>query len=148
MLFYKTTIKSEVVDKITETVNKHKFNFEDVSYGTDTEKGFQSSNILNIFDNNLIKEMLDNQCLYQDIFYVHYIEYFNGGFQTIHNHFNSEEYSFILYLNDAVGDTVFSHTTITPKKGLLVIFDSRLDHSGKESINKKILVGAIKKSHE
>tara|TARA_A100001391_G_scaffold106581_1_gene71488 strand:+ start:204 stop:647 length:444 start_codon:yes stop_codon:yes gene_type:complete len=145
MLFYKTTIKSEIVDKIVETVNKYKFNFEDVSHDTNTEKGFQSPNILNIFDNNLIKEMLDNQCLYQDIFHVHYIEYFDGGFQAIHNHFKSEEYSFILYLNDAVGDTVFSHTAITPKKGLLVIFDSRLDHSGKESINKKILVGAIKK---
>ena len=74
MLFYKTTIKSEVVDKIVETVNKYKFNFEDVSHDTNTEKGFQSPNILNIFDNNLIKEMLDNQCLYQDIF--HFILFF------------------------------------------------------------------------
>ena len=89
MLFYKTTIKSEIVDKIVETVNKYKFNFEDVSHDTNTEKGFKSPNILNIFDNNLIKEMLDNQCLYQDIFHVHYIEYFDGGFQAIHNHFKS-----------------------------------------------------------
>ena len=147
MLFYKTIIKSEIIDKIVETVDKNKFNFEDVSYNTATQKGFQSPNILNIFDNNLIKEMLDNQCLYQDIFHIHYIEYFDGGFQAIHNHFKSEEYSFILYLNNAVGDTVFSHTTITPKKGLLIIFDSKLNHSGKESKNKKILEGAIKNKY-
>tara|TARA_R100001510_G_C7646824_1_gene204137 strand:+ start:1496 stop:1939 length:444 start_codon:yes stop_codon:yes gene_type:complete len=144
MLFHKTTIRSEIVDEIIETVHKHKSNFVDVSHSTATEKGFQSPNILTIFDINLIKEMLDNQCLYQDIFHIHYIEYSNGGFQKPHNHFKSEEYSFILYLNDAVGDTIFSHTTITPKKGLLIIFDSSLEHSGKESINKKILVGAIK----
>ena len=119
MLFHKTTIRSEIVDEIIETVHKHKSNFVDVSHSTATEKGFQSPNILTIFDNNLIKEMLDNQCLYQDIFHIHYIEYSNGGFQKPHNHFKSEEYSFILY-------------------------DSSLEHSGKESINKKILVGAIK----
>ena len=144
MLFYTTKIKNKTVDKIVNLIEKKKINFIDESPATATVKGFQSKNIENIFDDTLKKQMLDNQCLYQDIFHIHYIEYFNQGYQEEHNHFNTEEYSFILYLNDSTGDTVFPHKTIQPKKGLLVIFDSRFMHKGKKSLNKKILVGAIK----
>ena len=144
MLFHIAKIKDEIVDQVIAIVDKNKEQFSDVSSGTTTENGFQSSNIVNIFDNNLKKEMLDNQCLYQDVYHIHYIEYFNQGFQRKHNHFTSEQYSFILYLNDSVGDTIFSDKKISPKKGLLIIFDSSLDHAAEKSINKKILVGAIK----
>jgi hypothetical protein len=144
MLFHIAKIKDETVNKVTDIINKNKKNFSDVSNGTTTQNGFQSSNIVSIFDNDLKKEMLDNQCLYQDIYHIHYIEYFNQGFQNKHNHFTSEEYSFILYLNDSVGDTIFSNKKISPEKGLLIIFDSSLDHAAEKSINKKVLVGAIK----
>jgi len=143
-MFYITKIDNNIVDKIVKVIDKYKWDFVDVSSETSTEQGFQSSNIINIFDDNLKKEMLDHQCLYQDIFHIHYLEYFNGGYQLNHNHLESEEYSFILYLNDAIGDTIFTHKRIKPQKGLLVIFDSSLNHSGDKSINKKILVGAIK----
>lgn len=145
MLFFKTKIDNDVVKEITNIININKNKFLDVSNNTCTENGFQSNNIVNFFNENLKKKMMNNQCLYQDIFHIHYIEYKNSGFQKEHNHANTEEYSFILYLNDSVGDTVFSNTRVSPKKGLLIIFDSTLFHKGEKSINKKILVGAIKK---
>ena len=145
MLFFKTKIDSSVVDEINNVINKNKDKFLDVSNDTCTEKALQSQNIINFFDENLKIKMMNNQCLYQDIFHIHYIEYENSGFQREHNHAKYEEYSFILYLNDSIGDTVFPHARISPEKGLLIIFDSKLDHRGDKSLNKKILVGAIKK---
>mgnify|MGYP003624663283 FL=1 len=145
MLFFKTKIKTSTVDKIINIININKDKFSNVSNDTYTENGFQSSNIVNFFNEDLKKDILDNQCLYQDIFHLHYIEYGKLGFQKEHHHSSSEEYSFILYLNDSVGDTIFPHTRISPEKGLLVIFDSSLLHRAEESVNKKILVGAIKK---
>jgi hypothetical protein len=145
MLFFKTKINNSVVDEITNIININKDKFLNVSNDTFTEKGFQSNNIISFFDENLKKKMMDNQCLYQDIFHLHYIEYENSGFQKQHDHYKTEEYSFILYLNDSIGDTVFSHTRVSPEKGLLIIFDSELSHRGAKSLSKKILVGAIKK---
>lgn len=145
MLFFKTKINDSIIDKITDIININKNKFLDTSSNTFTENGFQSNNIVSFFDEHLKKKMMDNQCLYQDIFWIHYIEYEKSGFQKEHNHLSTEEYSFILYLNDSVGDTVFPHTRISPEKGLLVIFDSSLLHRAEESINKKVLAGAIKK---
>ena len=145
MLFFKTKINDSIVDKITDIININKNKFLNISNDTKTINGFQSNNIVSFFDEDLKKKMMDNQCLYQDIFWIHYIEYENSGFQLKHDHGETEEYSFILYLNDSIGDTVFSHTRITPEKGVLIIFDSKLSHRGAKSLNKKILVGAIKK---
>ena len=145
MLFFKTKINNSIVDEIINIININKDKFLNVSNDTYTVKGFQSNNIINFFDENLKKSMLDNQCLYQDVFHIHYIEYENSGFQKQHDHAKTEEYSFILFLNDSIGDTVFSHIRVSPEKGLLIIFDSKLPHKGEKSLNKKILVGAIKK---
>ena len=143
-MFFKTKIPHKVVDLILDTININK---QEITPDLEncTVKGFQTSNINHLFNNDLKKQILDNNCLYQDIFHIHYIEYSEGGFQLIHNHEQTEVYSFILYLNDAVGDTVFEHTRVSPEKGVLLIFDSRLKHSGEKSLNKKILVGAINK---
>jgi len=59
----------------------------------------------------------------------------------------TEQYSFVLYLNDSDGDTVFEspiNKNITPKKGRLVVFSSDIMHFGLQTFkNKKVLVGAI-----
>jgi hypothetical protein len=145
-MFFETIIEEKTVDEIMSVIQHNRNFLEDKSNLTYTVNGFQSQNIVDLFTDSLKKSMLSNNCFYKDIFYIHYIEYKNGGYQKEHNHIITETYSFILYLNNAVGDTVFSKNNIriNPIKGKLIIFDSELDHYGEESTNKKILVGAIK----
>ena len=144
-MFYEDKISTKTVNKIIDIIEKNKKTFKDVSKFTYTYKGFQTVNIVNLFDMETRKKILKDNCIFQDIFHIHYIEYNDGGYQKKHNHFNSEVYSFILYLNDAKGDTVFEHKKVSPIKGKILIFDSDMDHFGEKSKNKKILVGAIKK---
>ena len=112
-----------------------------------THNGFQSNNIVNIFSNELLKQMLPDESNF--IFHIHYIHYKKGGHQTRHEHSQTEKISFILYLNDSDGDTVFEepiNRSIKPEKGKLLLFDSNIWHYGKESfMDKKVLVGAISK---
>jgi hypothetical protein len=81
------------------------------------------------------------------LFHIHLIEYFTNGHQSGHNHETTEDYSFILYLNDSDGNTVFEELgEIKPKKGRLIFFKSDLWHYGRPStMNKKVAVGALKK---
>ena len=116
---------------------------------TATRNGFQTGNILK-FDSSraLISEILKDVIKDKKVecFHVHLIEYFKGGYQEEHDHANTEDYSFILYLNDSDGNTVFKDgLSIKPEKGKLVYFKSDLIHWGEESnLSKKIAVGALK----
>jgi hypothetical protein len=81
-------------------------------------------------------------------FYVHMIDYCNGGDMLIHKHDHNEDYSFIFYLNDC--DDGFtslyldSPLRVKPEKGKILIFSSDVYHSATFSKNKKILVGGLK----
>ena len=74
-----------------------------------------------------------------------------NGYQTSniveHDHKKTEKYSFILYLNNSDGDTVFKEPVnkkITPKLGKLIFFDSDISHRAEISNEgKQVLVGAI-----
>jgi len=141
-MFLKNKISNTAVDKVMNIINKNKF--FDVSNETYTQNGFQTGNIIHLFNDSLRKEILNKNNLYKDIFNMHYIHYIKNGSQGEHDHFSTEEYSFILYLNDSIGNTLFKNDIICPEKGLLVIFDSDLKHKSLNCNNKKILVGAIK----
>jgi hypothetical protein len=115
---------------------------------TFTENGFQTDNILNYehsreLADKLLREINKNL----DLFHIHLIEYFTNGHQSGHNHKTTEDYSFILYLNDSDGNTVFKELSeIKPQKGKLIFFESDLWHYGRPStMNKKVAVGALKK---
>jgi|TARA_E500000318_G_scaffold75294_2_gene69887 hypothetical protein len=143
----KNKIENKIVNNIINIINKNKNKFFDTSHETATKNGFQTPNIVNLFDDSLKKQILNGHDFYKDIFHIHYIEYYQNGAQEEHDHFKTEEYSFILYLNDAIGNTFFENDVISPEKGLLVIFDSRLKHKSLNCYNKKILVGAIKEKY-
>ena len=91
--------------------------------------------------------MIPYKDFYNRVFHIHYINYFEGGHQETHNHSKTERFSFILYLNDSDGETVFEEPIfkkIKPTKGLLVLFKADFLHCAEKSFNnKKILVGAI-----
>jgi hypothetical protein len=115
---------------------------------TSTENGFQTDNILNYkHSRELADRLLTEINKNLDLFHIHLIEYFLNGHQSGHNHETTEDYSFILYLNDSDGNTVFKeYGEIKPKKGKLVFFKSDVWHYGKPStMNKKVAVGALKK---
>jgi hypothetical protein len=148
-LFHDTFIDESTVDKTLEIINKN--NFQDESFHTATVNGFQTPNIINLFSEKLLRDIIPVDNFYKSIFHLHYINYRPGGSQNRHNHLMTEEYSFILYLNDADGDTVFEspiNKNITPKKGRLIVFSSDIMHFGLQTFNnKKVLVGAINKKN-
>lgn len=84
-------------------------------------------------------------------FYLHMIDYENGGEMASHTHDHNEDYSFILYLNSCDdGDTVFdidSEVKVKPVKNKLALFSSDISHSSIFSNKKRILVGGLKLCH-
>ena len=145
-MFYETIINKKDVEEIIKSINSNKKKFVNIHDKTFTYGGFQTKNIIDLFNKKIRKKILENNCLYQDLFHLHYIEYEEGCHQGAHKHDASEVYSCILYLTNCTGDTVFENKKrVKPKKGKLVIFDSTLKHWGEKSVGKKVLVGAINK---
>ena len=141
-------IPKTIINKIFSVVEKNKLKEKCIDT-TFTVNGYQSDNIVKLFNKNLLKKILPIQEFYKKIFHIHYIEYFLNGYQEEHNHINSEKYSFILYLNNSNGDTIFNHPInkrICPELGKLIFFDSSIGHKGEMSTqSKKILVGAVER---
>ena len=140
-------ISDELVNDFLTTLDILKDNNYRTDAKTWTINGFQTDNILNLkttheLAKNLLKEIKKDL----DLFWIHLIEYNQAGAQTAHDHSMTEDYSFILYLNDSDGNTVFENVCeVSPKKGKLVLFKSDIKHYGKPTTtNKKVAVGALK----
>jgi len=148
MLFKKLQIEKKTIDQIKSILSKHKF--KDVSYNKCTKNGFQTDNILDLFSKNILKKILPIDNFYEKIFWIHYIKYNKNGYQTEHNHSETEKYSFILYLNNSDGDTIFKepiNKRVIPELGKLIFFDSNVLHRAEMSNKgKEILVGAVDKN--
>jgi len=148
-IFHEEIISLKVIDEIINIIETNKKHFIDVSSETCTNNGFQSQNIVNIFNLELLKKIISFNNFFEKTFHIHYIKYKNNGSQRRHNHASTEKYSFILYLNNSDGGTIFFkpiNKTIYPKKGKLIVFDSSIDHEGSSSFKEKqILVGAVEK---
>lgn len=148
MLFKQLQIEKETIDKIKFILSKHKF--KDVSYNKYTKNGFQTDNIVDLFSTNILKKILPIDDLYKKIFWIHYIKYNENGYQEEHDHNKTEKYSFILYLNNSDGDTIFKNPVnkrVIPELGKLIFFNSSILHSAEMSNKgKEILVGAVDKN--
>jgi hypothetical protein len=127
-----------------------------------TEKGEQTPNVITQVDPNIVSKIKDTY-LFPAVDYIkpwyiledievdsiHLINYLSEGRQLIHNHEDWEDYSWIIYLKDSDGDTIFytypETVRIKPERGKIVIWKSYIDHEGLESLeNKRIVVGSIK----
>ena len=146
-MFLEIKISNTTIEEINSLIAKN--DFEDVSEKTCTQHGFQTPNIVSLFNEELLQKILPIKNYYKEIFHIHYINYLSGGYQREHHHKTTEKYSFILYLNDSDGKTFFKepiNKKITPKKGKLIFFNSSIFHGGEKSFkNKKVLVGAVSK---
>ena len=139
-------VEDEIVDDFLTTLDLFKEKDLKVE-NTYTVNGFQSVNILALAST---KELSSRLLKYIDkklqLFHIHLIDYDEDGQQDTHDHKETEDYSFILYLNDSDGNTVFEDVCeVSPKKGKLVLFKSDVRHYGKPTnTNKKVAVGALK----
>ena len=139
-------VEDEIVDDFLTTLDLFKEKDLKVE-NTYTVNGFQSVNILALAST---KELSCRLLKYIDkklqLFHIHLIDYAEDGQQDTHDHKETEDYSFILYLNDSDGNTVFEDVCeVSPKKGKLVLFKSDVRHYGKPTnTNKKVAVGALK----
>jgi len=83
-----------------------------------------------------------------EYFYLHLVDYTNGGCMREHSHDHNEDYSFILYLNDCDdGATVLSLGEpyyVLPSEGNVLVFSSSIPHSSNYSKSKQVLVGGLK----
>ena len=144
-MFVEKNISSAVINEINLLLTGNPF--EETKKPSCTHHGFQTSNIINLFNESLLKKIVPIKNYYKEVFHIHYIYYLAGGYQDEHRHEQTEKYSFILYLNDADGKTFFKepiNKKITPKKGKLIFFNSSIPHGSEKSFKgKKVLVGAV-----
>ena len=143
-------IHLETVDYLNTLLNFSMKNLPNhkVKEGTYTKKGYQTSNIIKYLNDSYKKDLTKRYFDIKDLFYLHCIHYYPNGYQELHDHKDSEKYSFVAYLNDADGDTVIhlknKKYRITPKKGKIIYFPGHLLHEGLLSTgNKRVAVGAL-----
>tara|TARA_Y100001963_G_C6628408_1_gene375074 strand:+ start:201 stop:779 length:579 start_codon:yes stop_codon:yes gene_type:complete len=158
----------------------NEMNLVDIS-PTCTFKGIQSQNALQLAnfkkDKNFQKCLDDILIIPESIlgvrlsyYWVTFVEYYRGGYQTIHNHAHNEEYSLILYLNTCRGgETYFDikppkltlsptsdiirdegiKLSFSPKKNNMLLFKSDTDHGANKTSswfrNKTVLVCGLRK---
>lgn len=142
-------------------VSKYADIFKDNKNSSLSDNCFSTLNLLEHIDTKIFYNYIDilrelcelrlNKRL--KYFYLHMIDYENGGKMKIHNHIHNEDYSFILYLNSCNdGATVFyingTQYKCAPEKNKLVLFSSNTFHSAEYSCSKKILVGGLKLKYE
>ncbi len=138
-------IDERIVDQILKIIRDNKI--KSCPVVTATQNGYQSDNIVKLFDTTILKKIIPINQLHEKIIHLHYIQYNKGGYQEEHLH-KPDDYSFILYLNNSDGDTVVKHPInkkFAPKKGKVIVFSGKILHYAEPSFKgKKILVGAIK----
>ena len=114
-----------------------------------TKNGFQTRPCLWYFDTKILDEMVGKYADYRKIDHLHLIEYEKSGWQKEHTHEKTDWFSFVLYLNDSDGSTVFNidekEFEVKPEKGKIIYFSGKIKHKGLETtMNKKVLVGSLK----
>jgi len=156
-------VESKVNDNIITNLNKllDKCISDNYQNNTNaTKSGFQSKNVIEFIEPIILNELYKHLDIFfekrkpyynfEKVFldHIHLIEYHEKGYQDPHDHFDFEDFSFILYLNDSDGatnfylrDSILSHT---PEKGKLIVFDSFIWHSGGVSTKgKRVAVGSL-----
>ena len=144
-------IDEKIVNYFNDKLDHYiKDNYKIESKTIATLNGFQTPNIVKNIEVFVKKQLLKNMFQPTDISHMHLIHYYKRGRQKAHAHPDKEKCSFILYLNNSDGDTVFMFKDRVimekPTKGKIIFFTPQIPHKAKISYkNKRILVGAIDK---
>ena len=168
-------LDDSISNKVLSSFEKYKHNEDNLVdlKNCCSNNGIQTYNILQLEDfkqdKNLqecLKEILDvtREMIGLNLYHYwgHFIEYYRGGYQEVHNHAHNEHFSSVLYLNNCRGgETYFNFkpyvekedrnsyrvdpfVSISPKKNRMIVFPGNFDHGAKKNsswfINKKVLV--------
>ena len=153
-MMYITEVANYVTDNLLSKLDelKNKNNGLPHNNNSCTKRGFQT--------NNLSNDVSIEDTLYKILSYLpypndyqyrwfHMIDYEQGGLQEAHDHAQTEDYSYILYLTSCNhgGETCLKlqhELQIKPKKNTLIFFPSTVLHWGRTTIDhKKVAVGAL-----
>ena len=146
----------EYFSNLLDALQKDPKKYRDVTNHCLSSNCFASNNLLHLIkddvflkNTNFLLEESQKYVLNKvEYFYIHMINYENGGDMLIHKHDHNEDYSFIFYLNDCIDGFTTLYLDrpirIMPQRGKMVIFSSDIYHSGSFSKNKKIFVGGLK----
>jgi hypothetical protein len=148
-------IEENIVDKFLHTLDVFKDLRPDLNRSLlpnhSCVNGYHTGNILKFnFTVKMVNEILD-KIPYGDtvLHHVHLIHFYESGYEKAHDHKQTEDFSFILYLsNSEDGHTCFKLKEelykVKPEKGKIIFFPSDIWHWGEPSSgNKKIAVGAL-----
>ena len=155
VVFVELQIEEDLVLKLEKILELEKNNGNGFYSGSCTVNGFQTNAVHNNENYRSVLDALLSHLPNGKNFYYrwfHLIDYDKFGRQEKHNHKQTEDYSFIVYLNTCKegGETIFeipNEPLFVSKsiRGKLIFFPSHLDHWGEEVISrKKVAVGALK----
>lgn len=150
----------EVIDyfiELLDVIRDNPTRYRDLSNHCLSPNCFASNNLLSSTDKLFLKniDIILSECQKYipkkvEYFYLHMIDYCDGGDMLIHKHDHNEDYSFVLYLNTCEdGYTTLyleQPIRIKPERGKVLVFSSDVYHSATFSKRKKILVGGLKVS--
>lgn len=148
---------SNYFDLLLNFVSNYPEVFKDKKNSSLSGRCFYTLNLLDYLDTQIFYNYIDKlRLLCENIlnlklkyFYVHMIDYENGGKMNVHTHNHNEDYSFILYLNSCNDGETILYTTkgeykVTPKRNKVLLFSSNIPHSAAYSSSKRVLVGGLK----
>lgn len=148
---------SNYFNLLLDFVSNHSESFKDTKQSFLSGNCFYTLNLLDYIESEIFYNYIDKlRLLCEDFlnrrlkyFYVHMINYENGGRMNVHKHDHNEDYSFILYLNSCNDGETILHTTegiykVTPEKNKVLLFPSTIPHSAAYSKSKRVLVGGLK----
>ena len=131
--------------------------FKDIKQSSLNGDCFYTLNLLDYIDAKIFYNYIDKvKLLCENVlnlklkyFYIHMIDYQNGGKMNVHTHNHNEDYSFILYLNSCTdGETILYIDNIPhkiiPEKNKVLLFSSHIPHSAAYSESKRVLVGGLR----
>lgn len=145
MVFSK--VENYIVDHILEHFDYLKFRtLNQISVTcTVSQTGYQTGNAITPFLKKELTPVLEKISKEETNFtYLHCVEYHAGDYQGMHDHMASDKYSFIIYLNDTDGDTVFQYPNneivrVTPEKGKIVVFNSDILHGSEPTTGLRLI---------
>lgn len=148
---------SNYFNLLLDFVSNYSEVFKDKKQSSLSGDCFYTLNLLDYIESEIFYNYIDKlRLLCEDFlsrklkyFYVHMINYENGGKMNVHKHDHNEDYSFILYLNSCNDGETILYTTngqykVTPEKNKVLLFPSSIPHSAEYSKSKRVFVGGLK----
>lgn len=148
-------IEESITDSLVKVLDNLVYNRLVIPFNSSASQDAEQTNNLsrNQYLNPILRNIIDEINFEKALYYrwFHMISYNHQGYQQKHDHKDTEDYSYILYLNSCTtgGETFFEMPNekivcVTPVKNKLIFFPSHFTHWGGRVVDsKKVAVGAL-----